>query len=233
MQLIIFSFSIYPVRTRHALSLQFSNFFFRIFFFQAIPLIVEMLSFCQRYLHFRQTAVVYKHLDWNDCESLFGAFRLEFAQFLHREKKFAVAFRNVIVICPESVFRYVHAHNEQLVLDEGAVGVGEAGLSFAYALDFRACQDDAGGVAVDEEILERRPLVLDAYSNLFDLVRHYLMSPKINGMPSLLLPTMTIFELGDSASFNVASMPFSRKILSLILALTMLFALAFPSASTR
>ena len=123
--------------------------------------------------------------------------------------------------------------DKQFVADKRAIGIGDIGFAEAYAFYLRARQYYSSGVSVDEEILKRRPLVLDADFDLLDFICHYLISPKIRGIPSLPLPTMTIFALGDSASFRVASMPFSRRILSLILALTILLALALPSASTR
>ena len=57
------------------------------------------------------------------------------------------------------------------------------------------------------------------------------MLPRIIGNPFSPEPTTITLALGDSASFNVASIPFSWRILSVNEALRILFAIALPSAS--
>ena len=55
--------------------------------------------------------------------------------------------------------------------------------------------------------------------------------PKIIGIPSSPEPITITLALGDSDNFNVASIPFYLRILSVNEALKILFAIALPSAS--
>jgi len=58
-----------------------------------------------------------------------------------------------------------------------------------------------------------------------------LFPPRIIGIPSSPEPITITLALGDSDNFNVASIPFSLRILSVNEALKILFAIALPSAS--
>ena len=99
----------------------------------------------------------------HDGEAAFLGAGLEFLQLAAVEEQFAVALGTVAPEGTELVLGDVHVPHEEFVADEGAPGVGEVGLAFAYALDFAAHEGEARGVLVEEEVLEGGAFVLDFY----------------------------------------------------------------------
>ena len=72
----------------------------------------------------------------------------------------------MVVVRAESVGSDVHAFDPQFPADERTVSVHETRLALTDGLDFRAVELESCGVAVEDQVIERRPLVFDMYIRL-------------------------------------------------------------------
>jgi hypothetical protein len=68
----------------------------------------------------------------------------------------------MIVMCAQSVFRNMQVQDEELVALEGAERIHETHFALADGFDLRAGELDAGGIFLQQEVLEVSLLVFDA-----------------------------------------------------------------------
>jgi len=130
---------------------------------ERLPFVVGVLSLTEGNLHLRQALLVDEQLQRDDglagvlCR--FG----EFAYLPFGEQQLAVPFSLMVGIRTKAVLRYVHLLDVQFSVFYGAVGVHERSFAFTDGLDLRAIEDDARGVAVEDDVLKLRLLVQYLY----------------------------------------------------------------------
>ena len=132
-------------------------------FAERLALVVSVLALAEGYLHLGKTFVVDEKTERDDGLARVGREFGEFAEFFALQEEFAVALRLMVGVTAETVLCNVHLLDPQLITLELAIGIRKARPALADGLDLRAVEDNARGVAVENEIVERGTLVLDIY----------------------------------------------------------------------
>ena len=112
------------------------------------------------------------------------------ADFLAVEQQLAVAVRRVVVIRAKTVLGNIHVLGPNLIIDDHAVGVGEAHLSLTDGFYLGTGEHNARSIGLDYLIVKGRLAVFDIYRILMVVVPcHSLISQTINN-PNKALSTM-------------------------------------------
>lgn len=133
------------------------------FLAQRLPLVVRVLALTECNLEFGQPFLVDEEFQWHDGLAGILDRIQQLAQLALGEQQFAVAFRLVVIVRPESVRGDVHSFHPQLAVNERAVRVSQSCFAFTNRLDFGTEKLQSGSVAVEDQIIERRALIFDVY----------------------------------------------------------------------
>ena len=135
-------------------------------FAEGLPFVIRVLTLAERYLHFRQPPLVDKEHQRNDrLSGVLGGF-LKFAYLASLQQEFAVASHLVVRVRPEAVLRDVHLLDVHLPVFHRTIAICQRRLPFADGFDLCTEELDAGGVAVENDILKLRLLIQYTYVRL-------------------------------------------------------------------
>ena len=122
-----------------------------------------MLTLAERNLHFCQAFLVDKEYQRDDGLAGILGRLLEFADLFALQEQFAVAFGIMVGVRTETVLGDVHLLDVHLSVLHGAVRVHQRSFALTDRLDLRAEELNTRGVAVEDDILKPRALILDPY----------------------------------------------------------------------
>lgn len=144
-------------------SLQAVQFAFSLRIFYALSLVVIMFTLTEGDVEFGYTFLVDEEPQGDDglTRVLHGS--LELAEFFLLQQQLAVTTRSMVRVGAKAILADVHLLDPQFAFVEEAVCIHEAGFALADRLDLRATQAEAGRIAVEDLVVERRTTVLDIY----------------------------------------------------------------------
>ena len=132
-------------------------------FAERLTLVVGVFALTERDFHFGETFVVDEELQRDDgFAGVLGGFG-EFAYLAFVEQQFAVAFGGMVGIGTETVLGDMHLLDEDLPILYRTITIHQRGFAFTNGLDLRSVEDNAGCVAIEDDILKLRLLVQDPY----------------------------------------------------------------------
>lgn len=146
---------------------------FVVFFLQGFAFVVLFFAFGQGDDEFGEAFVVDEEADGDDGEAGVARGTEELVQLFLGEEELAVAAGGVIVVGAVEVFSDVHVLDPQLAVGKVAEGVDQAGFALADGFYLGAGQDDAGGVGVQQFVVEGGAAVLYVNGGLFHLIKQY------------------------------------------------------------
>ena len=133
---------------------------------ERLSLVVSLLTLAECNVHLGSSVLVDEHEGWHDgvARLLGGAFQS--ADLPSGEQQLSVALLFMVVVGAVEVGADAHSLDPQLTVDDGAIGIDQAGLSGSDGLDFRTREHDARRKLLNEEVFEGRLLVLYLYRTL-------------------------------------------------------------------
>ena len=131
------------------------------FFLERLALVVAVFASGQVDVELGPSVLVDEEQGGDDGESGILERLLQAVNLAAVEQQLAVAAGGVVVVGAVEVLGDVHVLHPNLAAKDGAVGVHEAGLAQADALDFRARQHHSCRVFLHQEVLELRFTVLN------------------------------------------------------------------------
>ena len=132
----------------------------------SLALVVLLLAPSEGDEEFRIPVVGDEQLDGDDGEASLLVLDSQVVEFLPREEEPAVADGFVLAPGAPVVLGDVHAPYKELITGKVAVGILQRDLSRPDGLDLGPHQLDAGGIGLQELVIERGPAVLDLYAAL-------------------------------------------------------------------
>ena len=130
-------------------------------FLDGLALVILTLASCRSDDQFGETPLVDEQSQGHDGDTRLLGVTGDTADFLAVQQKFAVTVGSVVVVGAVAVLGNVHVLNPYLIIDDHAIGVGQATLALADGLDFGTREHNTRGERLDDLVIERRLAVLD------------------------------------------------------------------------
>ena len=130
-------------------------------FLDGLALVVLPLSSSDGNHQFGQTSLVDEQPQRDYRETGLHGLAGNAANFLAVEQQFAIAMSRVVVVGTVTVLGDIHVLHPHLVVDDHAIGIGQAALALTDGLDLGTREHDTGGEGLEDLVIERRLAVLD------------------------------------------------------------------------